>query len=117
MLIIGASAHLYEKFFAIPSNEQQKEISFARVNHNKYMVTDRIAYVGFSFAFIGRKDSWSILQYCTKTLIIIIGTSNWVGDYFLTTAGVGVALISPELVNSLNAVFLRDWNSQYAHDF
>uniref|UniRef100_A0A915BBJ6 PLD phosphodiesterase domain-containing protein n=1 Tax=Parascaris univalens TaxID=6257 RepID=A0A915BBJ6_PARUN len=86
----NSTGSIQVKFFAIPSNEQQKEISFARVNHNKYMVTDRIAYVG---------------------------TSNWVGDYFLTTAGVGVALISPELVNSLNAVFLRDWNSQYAHDF
>lgn len=30
----------------MPSNPRQKEIPFARVNHNKYMVTDKIAYIG-----------------------------------------------------------------------
>ncbi|KHN88640.1 putative phospholipase D F09G2.8 [Toxocara canis] len=76
------------KLFELPSDERQKMITFARVNHNKYMVTERIAYVG---------------------------TSNWVGDYFITTAGVGMSLIAEDVVNSLNAVFLRDWYSQYAH--
>lgn len=30
----------------VPASPKQKEIPFARVNHNKYMVTDRIAYIG-----------------------------------------------------------------------
>lgn len=30
----------------VPSSPKQKEIPFARVNHNKYMVTDKIAYIG-----------------------------------------------------------------------
>ncbi|VDK19856.1 unnamed protein product [Anisakis simplex] len=34
------------RLFTVPSNDEQRKIPFARVNHNKYMVTDRIAYVG-----------------------------------------------------------------------
>lgn len=30
----------------VPATSKQKEIPFARVNHNKYMVTDKIAYIG-----------------------------------------------------------------------
>lgn len=30
----------------VPATPSQKEIPFARVNHNKYMVTDKIAYIG-----------------------------------------------------------------------
>lgn len=30
----------------VPTSPEQKEIPFARVNHNKYMVTDKIAYIG-----------------------------------------------------------------------
>lgn len=30
----------------VPASPKQKEIPFARVNHNKYMVTDKIAYIG-----------------------------------------------------------------------
>jgi phospholipase D3/4 len=32
--------------FEIPSTEDQGEIPFARVNHNKYMVTDEAGYIG-----------------------------------------------------------------------
>lgn len=52
-----------------------------------------------------------------------IGTSNWSGDYFVDTAGVGLA-ITPTLTNKkknplpirdqLQSVFERDWNSPYA---
>lgn len=37
---------LLQKLFVVPATEQQKQIPFARVNHNKYMVTDRVAYIG-----------------------------------------------------------------------
>ena len=35
-----------QRLFAIPATPSQKLIPFARVNHNKYMVTDKIAYIG-----------------------------------------------------------------------
>lgn len=82
----------------MPATEDQARIPFGRVNHNKYMVTDKVAY---------------------------IGTSNWSGDYFVNTAGVGVVL--EDSVNERNAsmrtvrsdlanVFERDWHSKYARD-
>jgi phospholipase D3/4 len=83
------------KLFIVPADAEQKKIPFARVNHNKYMVTDKTAF---------------------------IGTSNWSADYFIDTAGVGF-LATPEenQANSSNIrqqlahVFERDWNSSYAH--
>lgn len=30
----------------VPANESQAKIPYARVNHNKYMVTDKVAYIG-----------------------------------------------------------------------
>ncbi|KHJ95440.1 phospholipase D domain protein [Oesophagostomum dentatum] len=81
-----------KKLFTVASTEEQERIPFARVNHNKYMVTDQTAYVG---------------------------TSNWAGDYFINTAGVGVAMSSHGengTVQQLQAIFDRDWNSQFASD-
>nr|XP_034958828.1 5'-3' exonuclease PLD3-like [Zootoca vivipara] len=34
------------KLFVVPSEGEQPPIPYAHVNHNKYMVTDRIAYIG-----------------------------------------------------------------------
>nr|CAD7577065.1 unnamed protein product [Timema californicum] len=84
------------KLFVVPSTEAQSKIPYARVNHNKYMVTDNTAY---------------------------IGTSNWSGDYFINTAGIGLVVREPEGVYNqsesiraqLQAVFDRDWNSVYAY--
>ncbi|XP_005179157.1 5'-3' exonuclease PLD3 [Musca domestica] len=83
------------KRFIVPSDENEAKIPFGRVNHNKYMVTDNVAY---------------------------IGTSNWSGDYFTNTAGVGLVLQDdPSEANNtqtirsdLLSVFERDWNSEYA---
>ncbi|XP_034460999.1 5'-3' exonuclease PLD3 [Hippoglossus hippoglossus] len=82
------------RLFVVPASPKQKEIPFARVNHNKYMVTDKVAY---------------------------IGTSNWSGDYFTNTAGSALvvnqtASQSPEptVQSQLKAVFERDWNSDYS---
>lgn len=58
-----------------------------RVNHTKYIVTDRR---------------------------INIGTSNMTWDYFVSTAGSSVNTDHPGLVKSLQAVFDRDWSSSYA---
>ncbi|XP_044058808.1 5'-3' exonuclease PLD3 [Siniperca chuatsi] len=82
------------RLFVVPASPKQKEIPFARVNHNKYMVTDKIAY---------------------------IGTSNWSGDYFVSTAGSALVVnqtasqsLEPTVQSQLKAVFERDWNSDYS---
>ncbi|KAK2846613.1 hypothetical protein Q5P01_009612 [Channa striata] len=82
------------RLFVVPASPKQKEIPFARVNHNKYMVTDKIAY---------------------------IGTSNWSGDYFVSTAGSALVVnqtesqsLEPTVQSQLKAVFERDWSSAYS---
>ncbi|XP_041668545.1 5'-3' exonuclease PLD3 [Cheilinus undulatus] len=82
------------RLFVVPATPEQKEIPFARVNHNKYMVTDKIAY---------------------------IGTSNWSGDYFVSTAGSALVVNQtasgspkPSVQSQLKAVFERDWDSDYS---
>ncbi|KAL7741444.1 hypothetical protein ACLKA6_000769 [Drosophila palustris] len=81
--------------FIVPADEDQQKIPFGRVNHNKYMVTDRVAY---------------------------IGTSNWSGDYFTDTAGIGLVLKDTQpnqassLRNDLQNIFNRDWYSAFAHE-
>ncbi|XP_044738807.1 5'-3' exonuclease PLD3-like isoform X2 [Chrysoperla carnea] len=89
--------NLEVKRFKVPGTPEQNKIPFARVNHNKYMVTDNTAY---------------------------IGTSNWSGDYFTDTAGIGLMMHDPVLNRNtseltvrgqLQAVFERDWNSEYAY--
>ncbi|KAM7352250.1 5'-3' exonuclease PLD3-like [Cochliomyia hominivorax] len=88
------------KRFEVPVDEHEFLIPHSRVNHNKYMVTDNIAY---------------------------IGTSNWSGDYFINTAGVGLVMPDTEqtiengnktstLRMDLLSVFERDWNSPYTSD-
>ncbi|CAN9502246.1 unnamed protein product [Ophioblennius macclurei] len=86
--------HLEIKLLIIPVGNQS-DIPHSRVNHNKYMVTDKVAY---------------------------IGTSNWAADYFKTTAGVGLVISQhappsvwkTTLQSQLKAVFTRDWDSEFA---
>ncbi|KAM6933976.1 5'-3' exonuclease PLD3 [Xenentodon cancila] len=82
------------RLFVVPANPRQKEIPYARVNHNKYMVTDKTAY---------------------------IGTSNWSGDYFVHTAGSALVIdqsasqsLESTVQSQLKDVFERDWNSDYS---
>uniref|UniRef100_A0A3Q3GZ58 5'-3' exonuclease PLD3 n=1 Tax=Kryptolebias marmoratus TaxID=37003 RepID=A0A3Q3GZ58_KRYMA len=82
------------RLFVVPADPRQRKIPFARVNHNKYMVTDKIAY---------------------------IGTSNWSGDYFVNTAGSALVVnqtesqsLEPTVQSQLKAVFERDWDSDYS---
>ncbi|CAL8294968.1 unnamed protein product [Arctogadus glacialis] len=85
------------RLFVVPVGNKT-DIPYARVNHNKYMVTDKVSY---------------------------IGTSNWIEDYFSNTAGVGLVVseqaLDPlqkttTLHHQLKAVFNRDWNSEFAVD-
>ncbi|XP_022049843.1 5'-3' exonuclease PLD3 [Acanthochromis polyacanthus] len=82
------------RLFVVPATPKQKEIPYARVNHNKYMVTDKVAY---------------------------IGTSNWSGDYFVSTAGSALVVNQTAsgsqertVQSQLREVFERDWSSDYS---
>ena len=76
------------RLFKVPADEEQVKIPYARVNHNKYVVTDKSGFVS---------------------------TSNFQPDYFISTGGIGIWLESKEDVRRrLEDVFLRDWNSKYA---
>ncbi|XP_031982804.1 phospholipase D3 isoform X3 [Corvus moneduloides] len=82
------------RLFLVPTSAAQARIPFARVNHNKYMVTEKAAYVG---------------------------TSNWSGDYFERTAGSALVVAQPgggagTFRERLQDVFERDWGSQYSVD-
>lgn len=124
---------MFQKLFTVPPSSLHKTIPHTRVNHDKYMVTERIAYVGrflsttktvcFGTLLIFRKSFWKriLMTFCFAIFSNYIkskrwfpGTSNWVADYFINTAGVGIAFVSPLLVSSLNEVFMRDWTSKYA---
>ncbi|XP_057705792.1 5'-3' exonuclease PLD3 [Corythoichthys intestinalis] len=84
------------KIFTVPSTEEQMKIPFARVNHAKYMVTERVLY---------------------------IGTSNWSENYFTQTAGVSLVVNQTDsevkpgqrtLQSQAEELFLRDWRSHYS---
>ena len=86
-----------QRRFVVSATTDQSKIPYGRVNHNKYMVTDKVAY---------------------------IGTSNWSGDYFTNTAGVGIVIEEPDSMEAvgnntsmrseLQKLFERDWDSAYA---
>ncbi|XP_013395460.1 phospholipase D3 [Lingula anatina] len=88
------SRHIQVKLFKVPASVKQAKIPYSRVNHNKYMVTENVAY---------------------------IGTSNWSGDYFIDTGGIGFIVnqtsnsANSSIPQQLKAIFDRDWNSSYSH--
>ncbi|KAI6229560.1 hypothetical protein M3Y95_00543700 [Aphelenchoides besseyi] len=86
----GKRGQINVRLFTVPTSTEQQKVDHARVNHNKYFVTEKMAYVG---------------------------TSNWAADYFITTAGVGVifeTVDSAAIVSEFNSIFERDWTSEYA---
>jgi phospholipase D3/4 len=90
-----SSGQLEIKQFIIPGwdstiGSHRKFPGHARVNHTKYIVTDR------------RMN---------------IGTSNMTWDYFAATAGSSFNGNHPTLVRTLQGVFDRDWASSYAWRF
>jgi phospholipase D3/4 len=87
-----SSGQLEIKQFIIPgwdstTGSGRKFPGHTRVNHTKYIVTDRR---------------------------INIGTSNMTWDYFASTAGSSFNDDHPALVRALQSVFDRDWASSYA---
>ncbi|XP_029453941.1 phospholipase D4 [Rhinatrema bivittatum] len=83
------------KIFIVPVGNHTN-IPYCRVNHSKYMLTDKAVY---------------------------IGTSNWSEDYFTSTSGVGLVISQTApcsqsqnrtIQEQLKGVFQRDWNSKYS---
>ncbi len=104
-----------QRVFVIPAGNQS-HIPYSRINHNKYMLTDTVAYVGE----LQTEDSNIWMKWSeVKQTCVCPGTSNWSADYFNTTAGVGLVLSQDARGNSfhqqLRAVFDRDWSSRYSH--
>jgi len=86
---LAAVPNVTVRLFEVPDMAgQSQQVPFTRVNHAKYFLTDKILY---------------------------IGTSNWVGDYFLDTGGVSVTINSDMIRLDALWRFQRDWNSIYAH--
>ena len=110
---------MQQKIFIVPVvTPDQEDIPFSRVNHNKYMVTDNAAYVGEFIIFVVYSSNWSLVSVC---FLLILGTSNWSGDYFVNTGGVGFVINDTATEeggetfrSQLKKVFDRDWNSEYA---
>ena len=81
-VLVRAVCSVYFSFWppcfteVLQSSTLSKEIPYARVNHNKFMVTDSVAY---------------------------IGTSNWSADYFTGTAGIGYVINETETGNTVRA--------------
>ncbi|XP_054096380.2 5'-3' exonuclease PLD4 isoform X5 [Callithrix jacchus] len=87
----AANVSVDVRVFIVPVGNHSN-IPFSRVNHSKFMVTDKAAY---------------------------IGTSNWSEDYFSSTAGVGLVVAQspgarPAVQEQLRLLFERDWGSRYA---
>ena len=79
------------KLFVVPSyTPEQEKLKYARVNHAKFVVTDKHAY---------------------------LSTSNWSGDYFTSTGGISSVMrcytSRRGVCQGLLDVFNRDWNSHY----
>ncbi|CAD6194991.1 unnamed protein product [Caenorhabditis auriculariae] len=91
---IRENATIQVKIFKVPtSNTDNIVIQRERRTHNKFMVTESA---------------------------VIIGTSNWSGDYFIGgTTGAAIVMKQTEkkrpLVEEMKAIFERDWESAYAH--
>ena len=68
---------------------------------------------------------WGIIAYEGLSLFMAFcaGTSNWSGDYFISTGGISCTVRSTEptaitaLQEQLKGVFERDWLSHYAHSY
>jgi len=74
------------KFFYIPDMKDLPVVPYTRVNHAKFMVTERQTYVG---------------------------TSNWSADYYLNTGGVSWNIHNSQIKDTIQEIFDRDWNSNY----
>ncbi|CAJ0609368.1 unnamed protein product [Cylicocyclus nassatus] len=91
---VDENATVEVKIFKVPSDDLDNiVISRERRTHNKFMVSESA---------------------------VIIGTSNWSGDYFVGgTTGAAIVIKQKKgkraLIQEMRTIFERDWNSEYAH--
>jgi len=83
---LAALDNVEVRVFVVPPQSGTPVIPYTRVNHAKLLVTESVFYVG---------------------------TSNWAGDYFVSTGGVGWTIASASVVAQAQAIFDRDYNSNY----
>ncbi len=83
---LSALSNIQVAFTAIPEWDGGY-ISYARVEHCKYIVADDTSF-------------W-------------LGTANCEKSYFYTTRNLGIAGKSPFLAGTLSRIFLKSWNSPY----
>lgn len=103
----------------VPADKAQARIPYARVNHNKYMVTERAAYIGECPGTAHGAGEGPSTAPGPDSAPGPVGTSNWSGSYFTETAGTSLLVTQNGeggLRSQLEAVFLRDWDSPYSHD-
>jgi len=55
--------------FYVPSTPDQRKIPYARLNHNKYMVTDNRAFIGESMSY-SLRTGYKIEKYATGSFTI-----------------------------------------------
>jgi phosphatidylserine/phosphatidylglycerophosphate/cardiolipin synthase-like enzyme len=84
--ILAANPNIEVRFSAIP-DLPNRYISYARVEHCKYIVTDASA-------------CW-------------IGSSNAEKSYFYSTRNVGVVVWNAKIGQLLRRIFMKDWNGPY----
>lgn len=90
---------IHVKKFKVPEfDDFQRKIPFARVKHDKYMVTDNGLF---------------------------IGTSNWSPDYFINTCGVSIVIEHSSddsyipngtIISIMRKLFDRDFSSEFARE-
>jgi phospholipase D3/4 len=81
-------AHVTVRLMYIPQQPNSAPVPFTRVNHCKYLVSETQA---------------------------LVSTSNWSGDYFLTTTGTSFVSDDLSFVAQAQAIFDRDWQSPYSY--
>ena len=99
----NTSGSIEVRIFEVPP--YTKKIPYGRVNHAKFMVTDRAAVI------CELKILCFLFSRCKK---IFLGTSNWSADYFINTGGISLVLergdLKSPLLDDLRAVHERDWS-------
>nr|CAD2178950.1 unnamed protein product [Meloidogyne enterolobii] len=77
----------------------------------------------FAYQPVLQRDRRTHKKFLMTDDTLIIGTSNWSGDYF-EDLGTGVAIVLkqtekrrkiPQIFKQMKNLFERDWNSNYAH--
>ena len=72
---------MLQKAFVVPAVGNQTRIPFARVNHNKYMVTDHVAYIGM-YPICSCQNVEAIFR---PEKLIFFSYSNFLSDAVVST--------------------------------